>query len=59
MNNNISSVFASLEMEGLTFTPEQKQFIIGLIERIDNKEITWEQAIEIVKERHSGKNGSN
>ena len=56
---NIASALASVEFEGLVFTEEQKQFILNLVKRIDNKEITWEQAIEIVKERHSGKNSSN
>ena len=59
MNKNIASAFASIEFEGLIFTEEQKQFLIGLIKRIDNKEITWDEAVKIVKERHNAKSDNN
>lgn len=58
-DNNFNNALANVQLEGYEFTLEQIEFIKDLVERIDNKEITWEQAIEIVKERHSGKNSSN
>lgn len=58
-DNNFNNALANVQLEGYEFTLEQIEFIKDLVERIDSKEITWEQAIEIVKERHSGKNSSN
>lgn len=58
-DNNFNNALANVQLEGYEFTLEQIEFIKDLVERIDSKAITWEQAIEIVKERHSGKNSSN
>ena len=53
MNDKLKNSLASLEMEGFAFTGEQIEFIRNLVERIDRGEITWDEAIEIVKARHS------
>ena len=53
MNDKLKSSLASVELEGHDFTVEQVKFIINLVERIDNGEITWDEAIKIVKARHS------
>lgn len=52
MDKKLASVFASIEMEGLDFTDEQKRFIVNLVGRVNRHEITWDEAIKIVKERH-------
>ena len=59
MNDKIRNALASVEMEGYTFTDEQIEFITDLVERRDSKEISWDEAISIVKERHNAKNGNN
>ena len=52
MDENLVNVFATVELEGFEFTDEQKQFIADLVNRVNNHEITWDEAIKIVKERH-------
>ena len=52
MDKKLASVFASIEMEGLDFTDEQKRFIVNLVDRVNRHEVTWDEAIKIVKERH-------
>ena len=60
MCDNIKNAFASAEMEGFTFTQEQRDFIISLIESVESKKITWDEAIKIVKARYrDGKNSNN
>ena len=52
MDENLVNAFATVELEGFEFTDEQKQFIADLVSRVSNHEITWDEAIKIVKERH-------
>lgn len=51
-----NNAIASARMEGYEFTDEQIQFISDLVRRIDNGEISWDEAVQIVKERHTNKN---
>ena len=53
MDENLVNAFATVELEGFEFTDEQKQFIADLVNRVNNHEITWDEAIKIVKARHS------
>lgn len=60
MNDKLKNSLASLEMEGFTFTKEQKEFMIWLTESVDRGEITWDEAIKMVKVRHENdKNSDN
>ena len=52
MDENLVNAFATVELEGFEFTDEQKQFIADLVSRVSNHEITWDEAIKIVKERY-------
>ena len=52
MDKKLANAFATIELEGFEFTDEQKQFIADLVNRVNNHEITWDEAIKIVKERH-------
>lgn len=53
MNKSLSNAFASAEMEGFTFTEEQKKFIVTLTENIERGDITWGEAVAIIKERYN------
>ncbi len=52
MNNNLKSALASVQLEGEDFSFEQVKFISELVNRVNNGEITWDKAIEIIKNRH-------
>ena len=56
MNEKLKNSLASVEMEGFTFTGEQIEFICNIVERIERRELTWDEAIIIVKARHSNEN---
>ena len=58
-NTNFQNALANVQLEGYEFTLEQIQFIKNLIERIDNKEISWDEAVKIIKERHNAKSDNN
>ena len=53
MKDKIRNALASVEIEGYEFSIEQINFISNLVERIDNKEINWDEAVAIIKERHN------
>ena len=55
----LNNALANVQLEGYEFTLEQIEFIKDLIERIDSRELTWDEAIEIIKERHNAKNSNN
>ena len=57
MDKNLVNAFATVELEGFEFTGEQKQFIADLVNRVSNREITWDEALKIVKERYDAKKG--
>lgn len=52
MDANLKNAFANVQLEGYDFSTEQVIFITSLVERINSREITWNEAIEIIKERH-------
>ena len=52
MNEKIKKALASVELEGIEFTVEQIQFISDLVEKLDSKEISWNDALRIIEERH-------
>lgn len=49
----MNNAFASWEMEGFTFSENEKEFILTLVERIDIGELTWDEAVGIIKEKHN------
>ena len=51
-DSNFNNALANVRLEGYEFTLEQIEFIKDLVERIDSKAITWDEAIKIIKERH-------
>lgn len=53
VNDKLRNALASVQIEGFEFTDEQIQFISDLVHRIDGGEISWDEAVQIVKERHS------
>ena len=53
MTNN---AFASWEAEGFTFSDNEKQFILSLVERVDIGELTWDEAVDIIKEKRHENN---
>lgn len=55
VNDTMRNALASVQIEGYEFTDEQIQFISDLVRRIDGGEISWDEAVQIVKERHSNK----
>lgn len=48
---NMNNALANVEIEGFEFTKEQMEFLTGLVKSIDDGEITWAEAVEIVKAR--------
>lgn len=52
MNEKIKKALASVELEGVEFTVEQIQFISDFAEKLDSKEISWNDALKIIEERH-------
>lgn len=50
--SKMKNALASLRLEGFEFSEEQIQFVSDLADRIDRKEISWDEAIEIIIERH-------
>lgn len=54
MDDKLKSALASVQIETGEFSIEQLKFIQKLIERVHTKEITWDEAIEIIKDRHKG-----
>lgn len=52
MDDKLKSALASVQIETGDFSIEQIKFISDLIERIHTKEITWDEAIDIIKNRH-------
>lgn len=59
MNEKIKKALASVELEGTEFTVEQIQFISDLVEKLDSKEISWNDALKIIEERHKRGGTSN
>lgn len=57
IDKKLANAFATVELEGFEITDEQKQFIADLISRVSNREITWDEALKIVKERYDAKKG--
>lgn len=51
MNNDLKQAIASAEFESFTFTDEQKEFMVKLVESVDGGTITWDEAIQLVKAR--------
>ena len=51
MNNDLEQSIASAEFEDFTFTDEQKEFMVKLVESVDSGVITWDEAIQLVKAR--------
>ena len=56
VNDTLRNALASVQIEGYEFTDEQIQFISDLVRRIDGGEISWDEAVQIVKERHNERN---
>ena len=54
MDNKLKSALASVQIETGEFTNEQIKTISNLIDRVHANEITWEEAIKIIKDRHKG-----
>lgn len=52
MNDKLKSALATVQLEGEEFSLEQVKFISELINRVNNGEITWDEAIEITKNKH-------
>ena len=55
MNTKFKNALANVQLEGYDYSAEQIDFIEKLIERINNGEITWDEGIKIIKERHQVK----
>ncbi len=53
--NKLKNAFATVQFEGNYFSSDQKEFIQNLVERINRKDITLEEAIEIIILKHGGK----
>lgn len=51
MNNDLEQSIASAEFEDFTFTDEQKEFMVKLVESVDSGTITWDEVIQLVKAR--------
>jgi hypothetical protein len=47
-----NNAIASARMEGFDFTDEQLAMLTDLIERVDQGEITWEEAINNLVQRY-------
>lgn len=56
MDNNkeraINNAIASIEMEGFVITDEQRE----LVKRVVNKEISYEEALESIKNKYKQEN---
>ena len=59
MNNDLQQAIASTEFGGLTFTDEQKEFMVKLVESVDSGTITWDEAIQLVKARLEARRDAN
>ena len=53
MNEKMRNSLASAELEGFEFTAEQVAFLTDLAGRMDRGEITWDEAVKLVKARHN------
>jgi hypothetical protein len=47
-----NNAIASARMEGFDFTDEQLAMLTDLIERVDQGEITWEEAINTITSKY-------
>ena len=47
-----NNAIASARVEGFDFTDEQLDMLTDLIERVDQGEITWEEAINSLVQRY-------
>ena len=51
-DDKLRNALASVQIEGFEFTDEQIQFVSDLVRRIDGGEISLDEAVQIVKEKH-------
>ena len=56
LNCLTNNAFASWEAEGFVFSDNEKQFILSLVERVDIGELTWDEAVDIIKEKRHANN---
>jgi hypothetical protein len=47
-----NNAIASARMEGFDFTDEQLESLAGIIEQVDNGEMTWQEAIDSLVQKY-------